>query len=361
MDFLKLSMRKRCAFSSEIIQRFTVTSYPVSIKNRLYSTQKFVKITDVSPRDGLQNESKMIPLKMKLELIERLASTGIRSIECGSFVSPKWVPQMAESDQILKHILQEKWNDDDKDTTCPTYSFLVPNSHGFNALRDQLQAYKPSSTTIARSIPPIGVNIFLSATESFSQKNLNCSIKESIERARLVVNAALVANLQVRAYISVVLGCPYEGYVVPSNVASLAIELIEMGVSDIALGDTTGMGTKPNTLKLLKTLEAAGISNKILTMHLHDTYGMSIANMILGLEHGIHSFDGSVGGLGGCPYSPGATGNVGTEDLVYLCNSLGLETLIDLESLVQVGQWATQIIGRPNRSKVGSALLQKMK
>ncbi|POS84565.1 hypothetical protein EPUL_002073 [Erysiphe pulchra] len=366
MSLLTLSLKCRYNFSSSVkVQRLVIPHQLRFTPFRFYATEKFVRITDVSPRDGLQNENKMIPLDVKLQLIEKLASTGIKSIESGSFVSPKWVPQMADSDQILRHLILERSNRTEKRTIYPTYSFLVPNIHGFNILHSQLQAHNPSSTvnttTTTHGCSQIEINIFVSATESFSRKNLNCSIKESMDRARLVVNAAKAANLRIRAYISVALGCPFEGNVSASNVASLTIDLLEMGASDIALGDTTGMGTKPNTLNLLKTLKAAGVESKLLSMHLHDTYGMSIANTILGLEHGIRSFDGSVAGLGGCPYSPGATGNVGTEDIVYLCNSLGLETNIDLESLVKVGQWASHTIGKRNASRVGTALMQKIK
>ncbi|RKF61098.1 Hydroxymethylglutaryl-CoA lyase, mitochondrial [Erysiphe neolycopersici] len=368
MSLLTLSLKTRCNYSPLVkVQRLVISQQPSFTPFRFYATEKFVKITDVSPRDGLQNENTMIPLHLKLQLIKRLASTGIKSIETGSFVSHKWVPQMADSDQILRHLILERSNKTEKRTIHPIYSFLVPNIHGFNILYSQLQAHNSSSTvnttttTTTLDFPPIEINIFVSATESFSRKNLNCSIKESMDRARLVVNAAKAANLRIRAYISVALGCPFEGHVSASNVASLAVDLLEMGASDIALGDTTGMGTKPTTLCLLKTLKAAGIESNVLSMHLHDTYGMSIANMILGLEHGIRSFDGSVAGLGGCPYSPGATGNVGTEDIVYLCNSLGLDTNIDLESLVKVGQWASHSIGKRNGSRVGNALTQKIK
>ncbi|PQE26411.1 hydroxymethylglutaryl- lyase protein [Rutstroemia sp. NJR-2017a BBW] len=298
-----------------------------------------IRIVEVGPRDGLQNEKTIIPLATKLNLIERLAQTGLRDIEAGSFVSPKWVPQMADAGEIMEHILtnQNLSNDSIR------YSFLAPNTKGLNTSANK---------------PYIEMSVFAAATESFSQKNLNCSIATSLERFKEVIQGAKDAGMRVRAYISVVLGCPFEGYEVnPRRVAEIATDLLEMGADEIDLGDTTGMGTGPRTLELLRAMQAAGVRNEDLAMHFHDTYGQALVNTVVSLEHGIRTFDSSVGGLGGCPYSPGATGNVATEDMVYLMESMGMHTGIDINGLADIGQWITGEIGKPNSSSVGKALI----
>ena len=204
------------------------------------------------------------------------------------------------------------------------------------------------------------MSVFAAATESFSQKNLNCDIETSLSRFKEVIIGAKAAGLRVRAYISVVLGCPFEGYDVdPKRVAEIACDLMEMGADEIDLGDTTGMGTAPRTGELLRSMRAAGIRNEDLAMHFHDTYGQALVNTAVSLEHGIRRFDASVGGLGGCPYSPGATGNVSTEDLVYFLESLGMETGIDLDAVADIGDWITKEIEKPNSSSVGKAILGK--
>lgn len=221
---------------------------------------------------------------------------------------------------------------------------------------------QPSETKddpIARK-PYVEMSVFAAATESFTQKNLNCDIQTSLLRFKEVIQGAKAAGLRVRAYISVVLGCPFEGRDVdPRRVAEIATDLLEMGADEIDLGDTTGMGTGPTTRKLLKAMQAAGIRNEDIAMHFHDTYGQALLNTAVSLEHGIRTFDSSVGGLGGCPYSPGATGNVATEDMVYFLESLGMDTGVDLDALAEIGEWITGEIGKPNSSSVGRALIGK--
>ncbi|SPO03553.1 related to hydroxymethylglutaryl-CoA lyase [Cephalotrichum gorgonifer] len=323
-----------------------------------------VKIVEVGPRDGLQNEKTAIPLATKIELIERLAKTGLSAIESGAFVSPKWVPQMSNSGEILEHILQRK-------IASPrqiSYSFLAPNTKGFESAADILRRYPSAyvtsvepSTILENHTPPapaLEVAVFAAATESFSQKNLNCSIEESLARFREVIRAAKAMDLRVRAYVSVVLGCPFEGADVdPHRVAAVATDLLEAGADEISLGDTTGMGTAPRTKALLSCMEAAGIRNEDVGMHFHDTYGQALVNTAVALEHGIRTFDSAVGGLGGCPYSPGATGNVATENMVYFLETLGMDTGVDLDAVADIGAWITGELGKPNESSVGKAVL----
>ncbi|CAK7264225.1 hypothetical protein SEPCBS119000_000880 [Sporothrix epigloea] len=348
----------------------------------------FVRIVEVGPRDGLQNEKRAIPLATKIELIERLAKTGLSKIEAGSFVAPKWVPQMNNSAEILQHILQHKIS-----SPVPiAYSFLVPNTKGLaNAaaiLHQHTERYLANAEaawTVAKTeaasgetttqpspafLPAIELAVFAAATESFSQKNLNCDIATSLDRFRDVIReakritaASATASgtpipLRVRAYISTVLGCPFEGPDVdPKRVAEIATDFMEMGADEIALGDTTGMGTAPRTKDLLRSMTAAGIRNEDVALHFHDTYGQALVNTAVGLEHGIRTFDSAVGGLGGCPYSPGATGNVATENMVYFLESLGMDTGVDLDAVADIGAWITGEIGKANDSSVGKAVL----
>ncbi|PSR77845.1 hypothetical protein BD289DRAFT_444744 [Coniella lustricola] len=324
-----------------------------------------VRIVEVGPRDGLQNEKKTISLATKMELIERLARTGLTAIEAGSFVSPKWVPQMDSSSEILEQILQ-------KPPSSPhpvTYSFLAPNTKGLDSATAILSAHPDSfatATEAARAAstsqakPEIELAVFAAATESFSQRNLNCDMATALSRFRDVITAAKQAlpSLRIRAYISVVLGCPFEGPDVdPHRVAEMATDLLEMGADEIALGDTTGMGTVPRTAQLLRCMSAAGIRNEDVALHLHDTYGQALVNTAVALEHGIRTFDAAVGGLGGCPYSPGATGNVATENMVYFLESLGMDTGVDLDAVADIGAWITGEIGKANDSAVGKAVL----
>ncbi|KAI9158358.1 Vacuolar ATP synthase subunit B [Paramyrothecium foliicola] len=321
-----------------------------------------VKLVEVGPRDGLQNEKKTIPLATKIQLIERLAKTGLSSIEAGSFVSPKWVPQMANSSEIMQHLLKQNLG-----SPVPlTYSFLAPNAKGLqNAatlLKQNPGTYstqlEPPSVGSGSTKPEIEIAVFAAATESFSQKNLNCDINTSLERFKAVIQDSKALGLRVRAYVSVVLGCPFEGFDVdPHRVAEIATELLEAGADEISLGDTTGMGTAPRTAALLKCMASAGIRTEDIAMHFHDTYGQALVNTAVSLEHGIRTFDSSVGGLGGCPYSPGATGNVATENMVYFMETLGMDTGVDLDAVADIGAWISGELGRPNDSSVGKAVL----
>ncbi|KAG5917230.1 hypothetical protein E4U61_002910 [Claviceps capensis] len=321
-----------------------------------------VKLVEVGPRDGLQNEKKAIPLATKIELIERLARTGVATIEAGSFVSSKWVPQMANSSEIMEHILQKS----PQPPVPVTYSFLSPNIKGFKNAADVLKANPATFSTEldtqkhsnGKRKPAIEIAVFTSATESFSQKNLNCDIQTSLGQFKAVIQDAKALGLRVRAYISVVLGCPFEGFDVdPHKVAEISAELLEAGADEISLGDTTGMGTAPRTSALLRCMSAAGIRTEDIAMHFHDTYGQALVNTAVSLEHGIRTFDSSVGGLGGCPYSPGATGNVATENMVYFMETLGMDTGIDLDAMSDIGAWITAELGKANDSTVGKAVL----
>ncbi|KAI6083907.1 hydroxymethylglutaryl-CoA lyase [Hypoxylon rubiginosum] len=346
-------LRRRFATASDIRN-------PAAAAQQQQRTDSRVRIVEVGPRDGLQNEKKSIPLATKIELVERLAKTGVSFIEAGSFVSPKWVPQMDNSSEILEHILTTK-----RPSPVPiTYSFLAPNAKGIDNASALLQKHVGAYLTQAESFagandkPAIELAVFAAATESFSKKNLNCDIATSLERFKDVIQGAKQLGIRARAYISVVLGCPFEGYDVdPHRVAEIATSLLEMGADEISLGDTTGMGTAPRTQELLKCMAAAGIRSEDIAMHFHDTYGQALVNTAISLERGIRTFDSAVGGLGGCPYSPGATGNVATENMVYFLESLGMETGIDLDAMADIGQWISGELGRPNDAAVGKAVL----
>jgi hydroxymethylglutaryl-CoA lyase len=277
---------------------------------------------------------------------------------------------MENSGEILDYIL----NDSPYSPFPITYSFLAPNMKGFdNAMAiiqrsaSSVDATTPQTTspppggedsTTAANKPEIEFAVFPAATETFTQKNLNCDIATSLQRFKPVIEEAKVKGYRVRAYISVVLGCPFEGYDVdPRKVAEMATDLLEMGADEIDLGDTTGMGTAIRTANLLRAMNAAGVRNEDIAMHLHDTYGQALVNTTVSLEYGIRTFDSSVGGLGGCPYSPGATGNVATEDMVYFMEELGMKTGINLDAMVDIGAWITAEIGKPNSSSVGKAVL----
>ena len=269
---------------------------------------------------------------------------------------------MANSSQILEHLLQQKVQ-----SPAPMrYSFLAPNTKGIENCANILKANPDSFSTQRDPIvnasgtekPEIEIAVFAAATESFSQKNLNCDIQTSLERFKAVIQDSKAQGLRVRAYISVVLGCPFEGFDVdPHRVAEIATELLESGVDEISLGDTTGMGTAPRTSALLRCMTAAGIRNEDIAMHFHDTYGQALVNTAVSLEHGIRTFDSSVGGLGGCPYSPGATGNVATENMVYFMETLGMDTGVDLDAMADIGSWITAELGKANDSTVGKAVL----
>ncbi|KAF4581948.1 hydroxymethylglutaryl-CoA lyase [Ophiocordyceps camponoti-floridani] len=298
-----------------------------------------VRLVEVGPRDGLQNEKTTVSIDTRIELINRLAATGLQTIEAGAFVSPKWVPQMANSDEVLSRLLSQ----DRSLTPVPlTYSFLAPNTRGLGdaarVLREKLGAYQTQLEPDGTDKPGVEVAVFAAATETFSQRNLNCDIRTSLEGFKAVIRDAKGLGLRVRAYISVVLGCPFEGFDVdPHRVAEIATELLGSGADEISLGDTTGLGTAPRTGALLRCMSAAGIRSEDLAMHFHDTFGQALVNTAVALEAGVRTFDCSVGGLGGCPYSPGATGNVATEDVVYFMETLGMDTGVDLDGVVDVG------------------------
>ena len=294
-----------------------------------------VKIVDVSPRDGLQNEKHSVPTATKIELVRRLGAAGLKAIEATSFVSPKWVPQMADSAGVMAGIACLDGG------AGVNYSVLVPNLKGLEA------ALAAGAREVA---------VFGAASEAFSQKNINCSIAESLERFRPVVEAARKAEVKVRGYISCVLGCPYQGEVAPQAVAEVARALYEMGCYEISLGDTIGAGT-PEKAKAMIEAVAKFLPLKKIAGHYHDTYGMAVANIYASLQCGVAIFDSSVAGLGGCPYSPGASGNVATEDVVYLLDGLGIATGIDLAALAATGAWISGELGRASNSRVGRALL----
>lgn len=272
--------------------------------------------------------------------------------------------QMANSSEVLKHILQTP----PKSTEPITYQFLMPNEKGLDNFLDIYNTHVKASpkdhnatSPTTPATPPTEISIFTAATETFTRKNTNCSIAESLDRFRPLLTRARSHNLRVRAYISVALGCPYEGPDVdPHAVAALAVSLLEMGADVISVADTTGMGTAPRTRALLSTLQAAGVDRGDLALHFHDTYGQALVNALVGLEHGVREFDAAVAGLGGCPFSPGATGNVATEDVVHLFESLGLKTGVDVERLAEVGGWISREIGRPNESRAGKATLARI-
>ncbi|KIX02084.1 uncharacterized protein Z518_08023 [Rhinocladiella mackenziei CBS 650.93] len=298
-------------------------------------------------------------------------------MEAGSFVPAKWVPQMASTAEILETLLENP-------PSAPhgiAYNYLVPNIRGLENLIKIFQAKHAQNPTGQPTPPPsphpeqsqgqdpitstsnsTEVSLFAAATETFSQKNTNCSIAESMERCKPIMELAKQHNIRVRGYVSVALGCPYEGPDVdPHKVAEITATLLEIGCDEVSVADTTGMGTAPRTRKLLQTLKEAGILDEDLALHFHDTYGMALVNTVVGLEHGVRIFDSSVGGLGGCPYSKGATGNVATEDLLHLLHSLGCETGVDMVKMAEIGQWITAQLGRPNDSRAGKATLARLK
>ena len=293
---------------------------------------KQVRLVEMSPRDGLQNESgPVIATDIKTGLIDRLADCGLTHIESASFVSPKWVPQMGDAAEVMAGI---------KRKAGVRYSVLTPNLRGFE------NALAAGADEVA---------VFGAASESFSQKNINCSIAESLERFLPVMEAAKKHNIPVRGYVSTVLGCPYEGDIAPEQVAKVAKDLADMGCYEISLGDTIGVGTP---LKAKRMLEAVikHVPVERLAAHFHDTYGQALANLYAVLEEGVSVIDASVAGLGGCPYAKGASGNVATEDVLYLLNGLGISTGVDLNKLVATGEWISNQLKRHNGSKVGQAL-----
>jgi len=308
-------------------------------------TSNHVTIMEVGPRDGLQNENPSISVQTKVELINRLALAGIKCIEAGSFVSPKWVPQMAETADVITRM------DHPPDVR---YSVLVPNLKGLNNL---VETVAKSSSTVSSAEE---VAVFTAASEAFSHANTNCSIAESIERARQVTEAALQKGFKVRGYIGTVIECPYSGKADYGKVRDIAKELVEMGCYEVSLADTTGMGNPHSVAEMIRTVLLAVPADK-LAGHFHDTFGMGVANVMTALSLGIRTIDTSIAGLGGCPYSPGATGNVATEDVIYALRDSQYTVSGDLDALVDVGNWISNQIGKPNSSRVGAALYAKKK
>lgn len=289
-----------------------------------------VRLVEVGPRDGLQNETQPISLEDKVRLVNDLTDTGLDYIEVGSFVSPRWVPQMAGSSDLFLKISKR---------AGITYSALTPNMMGFEA---------------ALNVGVKEIAIFAAASESFSQRNINCSINESLQRFKPVMEAARQHGISVRGYVSCILGCPYEGDITPDQVLSVARELIDMGCREISLGDTIGIGT-PGAVRMLIGKLSQEIPCDRLAVHFHDTYGQALANIYAALLEGVSVVDSSVAGLGGCPYATGASGNVATEDVLYMLNGLGIQTGVDLSRLIAAGQRICEVLGRDTGSRVAKA------
>ena len=292
------------------------------------SSQK-VTLIEVGPRDGLQNESVFVPTSTKIKWVNLLSQTGLKHIEVTSFVSPKAIPQLADNEAVFRGIDKPKG---------VNFSALVPNEQGMN------RALEVGMNHIA---------IFTAASESFNQHNINCSIADSIERAKPVMALARAHKIHVRAYISCALGCPYEGTISPKNVVAVANQLLVLGVDEISLGDTIGVGTPKQTQALIHEMRACLPLTQV-AMHFHDTYGQAIANIYTALESGVSRFDSAVAGLGGCPYARGATGNVATEDVLYLLHGLGIDTGVDIYKIVEAGDMICKALGRKNLSKVAN-------
>ncbi|WP_435641435.1 hydroxymethylglutaryl-CoA lyase [Micavibrio aeruginosavorus] len=290
-----------------------------------------VKIVEVGPRDGLQNEKQTVPTDVKIELIRRLGGAGLSVIESGAFVSPKWVPQMADTAAVMAGIDRR---------AGVTYPVLVPNEKGMEG-------------AIAAGVDEIAV--FAAASESFSQKNINCSIAESFERFAPVIAMAQAKNIRVRGYVSCVAGCPYEGAIAPHAVADVSAKLLDMGAYEISLGDTIGVGTPIVTATMLRAV-VERVPVEKLALHCHNTYGQALANIYTGLEMGVAVFDSSVGGLGGCPYAKGASGNVATEDVLYMLNGMGIEAGVDINAVVDTAWFISNHLGRKPDSKVANAM-----
>ncbi|ERH50376.1 hydroxymethylglutaryl-CoA lyase [Ectopseudomonas chengduensis] len=293
-----------------------------------------VRLVEVGPRDGLQNEKQPISVADKVRLVDDLTAAGLSYIEVGSFVSPKWVPQMAGSAEVFAGIQRQPG---------VTYAALTPNLKGLEA------ALEAKVEEVA---------VFAAASEAFSQKNINCSIADSLQRFVPLMEAAKAADVRVRGYVSCVLGCPYDGEIAPEQVASVARELYAMGCYEVSLGDTIGTGTPSETRHLINVV-GREIPRHLLAGHFHDTYGQALANIYASLLEDINVFDSSVAGLGGCPYAKGATGNVATEDVLYLLQGLGIETGVDMDKLIAAGQRICEVLGKANGSRVARARLSR--
>ncbi|KAL8578879.1 hypothetical protein ACOMHN_022172 [Nucella lapillus] len=291
---------------------------------------RFVKIVEVGPRDGLQNEKNIVPTSVKVEFINKLSESGLPVIEVTSFVSPKWVPQMSDHSEVMAAI-NRKPN--------VIYCALTPNVKGLEA-------------AVAANVSEVA--IFGAASESFSKKNINCSIEESLSRFQAVTHRAKDAKMKVRGYVSCVLGCPYEGHIRPEKVAEVARQMYNLGCYEISLGDTIGIGT-PGAMKSLISAVSKVVPIECLAVHCHDTYGQALANILAAIQMGVSVVDSSVAGLGGCPYAKGASGNVATEDVVYMLDGLNIHTGVDIHKLIEAGQYISNAIGRKTGSKVAQA------
>ncbi|MGR6873208.1 hydroxymethylglutaryl-CoA lyase [Pseudomonas sp. HK3] len=297
---------------------------------------KYVKIIEVGPRDGLQNEKQILSVALRVELIERLAKAGLNKIEAGSFVSPKWVPQMSGTDDVLDALNTSEV----KAQTGAQYAVLTPNLKGLEG------AIQHRADEIA---------IFGAASESFTQKNINCSIKQSLQRFEDIAASAQQLNLPMRGYVSTIIGCPYEGDINPQAVADVAKTLYQMGCFEISLGDTIGVGTPIKFKRMLDAVLKEVPANKI-AVHCHNTYGQALVNIYASLEYGINKIDSAVAGLGGCPYAKGASGNIATEDVLYMLHGMNIDTGVDLNQVIDIGNWICSALQRDNQSKVGLAL-----
>lgn len=293
-----------------------------------------VRLVEVGARDGLQNEKRILPPQIRVQLLERLADAGLQTLEAGAFVSSRWVPQMSGSDGVLKALTTR---------AGVTWTALVPNVKGLEA------AIEAGCREVA---------VFAAASEAFSQKNINCSIAQSLRRYQEVMVRARDAGVRVRGYVSCVMGCPFTGHVKPQAVAAVSASLFAMGCYEVSLGDTIGAGTPAATKTLIDACRQV-VPVSALAGHFHNTYGMAIANIHAALEADVRIFDSSVAGLGGCPYSPGATGNVATEDVIYLLNGLGMNHGVDLDTLIEIGEFINAELGRKTASRVSRALLAK--
>ena len=296
---------------------------------------KSVKMVEVGPRDGLQNESATVPTAAKVDLINRLSDAGLKVIEAGAFVSAKWVSQMADTADVLAHIRREPG---------VLYPVLVPNLQGFEA---------------ARAAGAKEIAVFTAASETFARKNINCSIEESLERYAALSTAAATSHIKVRGYISCVLGCPYEGEIAAARVAKVAARLLQLGCYEISLGDTIGVGT-PGKAQAMLDAVAAHVPREKLAVHFHDTYGQALANILAALQKGIAVVDSSVAGLGGCPYAPGASGNVASEDVLYMLDGMGIKTGVNLGMLVRAGRFIAGELHRQPSSKTNLALSRRV-
>jgi len=319
-----------CKFRSFITHTKTFNK-----KSFSQSAAAAVRIVEVGPRDGLQNEPSIVPTDVKVEFINKLSETGLKNIEVTSFVSPKWVPQMSDNAKLFQRINK---------APSVSYPVLIPNIQGLEA---------------AMTVGVKEIAVFASASEGFSQKNTNCSVEEGVKRIQKVIDVAKTQDLKIRGYISCIVGCPYDGYVKPAAVTRLTEELLKLGCYEISLGDTIGVGTIKTMKDMLKDVLTVTTPDR-LAIHCHDTYGQALVNVCTALDFGLSVVDSSVSGLGGCPYAKGATGNVATEDVVYMLHGLGVNTGVDLNRLIAAGQFISGVIEKPTGSKVNKALYKNL-